>query len=226
VEQLKKALPDLILVMGLSQLIPQHILSLASNGAIGSHPTLLPQARGRAAIPWSILKGLKRSGLTFFFLVEEADAGDVVCQKSWDITEEDTATTLYQKMLETGVALAGELAGYIKQGNIPRTPQPKEAPYWPGRKPEDGKILWSATEKEVYDLIRATTHPYPGAFSYLKGKKIIFWEAKRTGVMTGVRPGEIASVNADGLVIGTKDGSVCTKGMQRKTCRPFCANYL
>lgn len=208
VESLRAVNPDLLLVMGLSQLIAKDVLQLAPGGVIGSHPTLLPQARGRAAIPWSILKGLKQCGLSFFYLVEEVDAGDVVCQKAWEITEDDTADTLYRKMISAGVELAKELSVFIRSGMIPRKPQPQEAEYWPGRKPEDGLIHWDSSEKEIYDLIRATTRPYPGAYSYFSGRKVIFWEAKRNGLKADYRPGQIVSCDDDSLVVAANEGSL------------------
>jgi methionyl-tRNA formyltransferase len=203
---LKKADLDLILIMGLSQILPPEILSMAPQGVVGSHPTLLPQGRGRAAIPWSILKGLKKSGLSFFFLAKEVDAGDIICQSEWEITEQDTAATLYSKMISAGCRLAETLSTHIKKGQIPRMPQPSTGDYWPGRKPQDGLIFWEKSAKEIYDLVRATTHPYPGAFSYLKGKKVFFWEAQFEKGSAQRLPGEIMSLDDHGVRISTSDG--------------------
>ena len=64
IELIKKIKPDLILVLGWSQLLKNEILSIPNITVIGSHPTELPKYRGRAPIPWTILKELKESALT------------------------------------------------------------------------------------------------------------------------------------------------------------------
>ena len=86
-ELIKNIKPDLILVMGWSQLLDEKILELPLIGTIGSHPTELPKYRGRAPIPWSILKNLKKSALTFFWINNGVDNGDLLDQKFFEINE-------------------------------------------------------------------------------------------------------------------------------------------
>ena len=108
--------PDLILVMGWSQIIKNDILSIPSIGIIGSHPTQLPKYRGRAPIPWSILKGLKQSALTFFYMDDGIDDGDILDQQEFQISETDDATSVYSKMTLLGEKMIIENT-YIAVGN-------------------------------------------------------------------------------------------------------------
>jgi methionyl-tRNA formyltransferase len=177
---LQKCSPDVALLFGASQVVKPEVLAIPRLGWIGTHPALLPRNRGRASIPWSILNGDTEGGLSFFMLGEKVDSGDVLVQKQWDIDEQDTATTLYQKMITAGRERVRYILAYFKNDMFPpRFPQDNlRATYTKRRTPEDGCIHWDTmTAAEIHRLIRATTHPYPGAFSYLRGVKVIFWKA-------------------------------------------------
>ena len=144
-EIIKKIKPDLILVMGWSQLLSNDILKIPKLGVIGSHPTELPKYRGRAPIPWSILKGLKESALTFFYVGEGTDDGDILAQQKFRITDSDDATSIYDKITEIGKTMILENLQLIRDGKIKKRKQNSAEfiEYWPKRKPEDGKIIWS-----------------------------------------------------------------------------------
>ena len=86
--------PDYLFVIGWSQIVGPELLALPSRGALGYHPALLPENRGRAAIPWSILSGQDRTGSTLFFLDEGMDSGDIVYQREVPIAADETAASL------------------------------------------------------------------------------------------------------------------------------------
>jgi len=206
---LKKINPDLILVMGWSQLLKAEIIKIPKLGVIGSHPTELPKYRGRAPLPWSIIKNLKESALTFFYIQESIDDGDILDQRKFEITQNDDATSLYQKMTNLGKQMLIDNLLLIEKGEGKRTKQdPKKfIESWPKRIPEDGKINWSKTAKEIHTLIRATTHPYPGAFSFFKNKKFIIWKATLSDEKSeGI--GKIMSINSARVKIGTGKGCI------------------
>ena len=118
IEIIKEIKPDLILVMGWSQLLKNDILKIPKLGVIGSHPTELPKYRGRAPIPWSILKGLKESALTFFYIDEGTDDGDIIDQRKFKITDNDDATSIYNKIIEIGKIMILENLQLIQDGKI------------------------------------------------------------------------------------------------------------
>ena len=112
-------------------------------------------------------------------MVEAPDAGDIVGQKEVAIEFEDTAFTLYQKLCVKAKELLEEVLPLIKKGIAPRVAQNlKQGSYYGGRRPEDGKIDWSWPVMQIYNLVRAVTEPYPGAFTYLpEGEKLFIWWA-------------------------------------------------
>ena len=206
---LRNIKPDLILVMGWSQLLKKEIIEIPKFGVIGSHPTELPKYRGRSPIPWSVLKGLDESALTFFLIEEGVDNGDIVAQRKFKITSEDDATSIYEKIISVGKEMLLETLALIEKGQVKRFKQNPEKfiENWPKRTPEDGKIDWSKSGKEIHTLIRATTYPYPGAFTFFKESKLIIWKALYSNEKSdGV--GKIMDISKEGLKVGTGKGVV------------------
>ena len=80
VEAVKAAEIDWLFIIGWSQIAREPILSAPRMGALGIHPTLLPEGRGRAPIPWAILKGLPRTGVSLFKLDQGVDTGPILDQ--------------------------------------------------------------------------------------------------------------------------------------------------
>jgi methionyl-tRNA formyltransferase len=118
IDLIKKINPDLILVIGWSQLLKKEIIDIPKLGVIGSHPTELPKYRGRAPIPWSIIKELKKSALTFFYIQEGIDNGDIIIQKQFEITDMDDASSLYEKMTSLGKNMLSEILPLLDSGKI------------------------------------------------------------------------------------------------------------
>lgn len=177
---------DWLFIIGWSQIAGTELLGAPRRGALGMHPTLLPEGRGRAAIPWAILKGLSRTGVTLFQLSESVDAGPILAQIEVPISGDETATSLYHRMNEAHRALI-RLAWPLLIGDrvSPRPQDESRATYWSGRKPEDGRILPGMSVAEVERLVRAVTHPYPGAFIEEGGAVVRIW---RGAVAQGTEP--------------------------------------
>lgn len=176
---LKELQIDWLFIIGWSQIAKKDVLETPTHGCIGMHPTLLPVGRGRAAIPWAIIKGLDETGVTMFKLDEGVDTGDIVGQGVIKLDQNTTATELYQKVDDMHIALIAKYWEDIVNNNITLTTQnDADATEWHGRKPEDGEILSSMTIDEADKLVRAVTHPYPGAFYKDEDKTIRIWSAK------------------------------------------------
>lgn len=169
---------DWLFVIGWSQIASKTLIETPNLGVIGAHPTLLPEGRGRAAIPWAILKGLDRTGVTFFKMDEGVDTGLILGQEVIPITKDEDAAVLYEKVNKAHEALIKRIYFELKENKILGEVQDESmATEWPGRKPEDGQLFSTMTLQEADRLIRATTHPYPGAFMMLEHKKLIIWSA-------------------------------------------------
>lgn len=176
-ETLRERGVDWLFIIGWSQIASEETIKSPNLGVIGAHPTLLPEGRGRAAIPWAIIKGLKQTGVTFFKMDLGVDTGEILAQEIIPIEERETATTLYKKVDAAHVSLFLDTLPKLISGNYTLQKQDEsKATYWEGRTPADGEIKRDMSADEIDRLVRATTHPYPGAF-YVKedGEKIIVW---------------------------------------------------
>lgn len=175
-EELKERGIDWLIIIGWSQIASKEVISVPTFGTIGAHPTLLPEGRGRAAIPWAILKGLPQTGVSFFKMDEGVDTGEILGQEMVPIAPNETATVLYEKVNHAHETLIQKIFPLLKQGEIRGTVQDEsKASYWEGRRPEDGQLFPSMNVEEVDRLVRATTRPYPGAFWMDGSKKAIVW---------------------------------------------------
>lgn len=199
--------PDYVLVIGWSQLCSKEFIMIPRKGVIGYHPSLLPENRGRAVIPWTILQQKNETGSTLFWIDEGMDSGDVVAQKSFTISKDETATSLCQKHMECLKKLLIYSVPKMLDDTVPRKPQDQnQATYCAKRTPSDGYIDWNMPAEYVWTLIRALTHPYPGAFTFYNQKKVIIWEADYIGEAPyhGL-PGQIQNKTSEGILIQCGD---------------------
>ncbi len=178
-DEIRSARPDLLFSFYYRSMIGKEILSVPPLGAMNLHGSLLPKFRGRAPVNWVLVKGETETGVTLHFMTEKPDAGDIVGQARVPIAFEDTALTLFGKMEEAAEALLGDLLPRIAAGDIPRRPNEiAKGSYFGGRRPEDGRIDWTRPAVAIYNLVRAVTRPYPGAFSVLAGERLLVWWAR------------------------------------------------
>jgi len=170
---------DWLFIVGWSQIAGPEVLHAPRKGVLGMHPSLLPVGRGRAAIPWAILFGLKETGVTLFKLDEGVDTGPIVDQHPIALGDRPTATWLYNEVDSAHEHLIKKCFTSLRNDSIQLQDQDdNKATVWPGRKPEDGEIDLNGSVYEADRLVRAVTKPYPGAFFYKNGKKTIVWSAQ------------------------------------------------
>ena len=207
--------PDLLWVIGLSQLVPARLIALARSGGVGFHPTMLPEGRGRAPVAWTILLNA-RAAVNLFFLADEADAGDIIVQREVPVLPDDYSEDLIERMNRTLYEVIRELAPAIRSGRLLRTPQDhSRATYYQKRTPADGLIDWTQSTDRVYRLVRAAGRPYPGAFTHHQGRRWTVWRGRPEGEtrpteVQQARCGEILDVSArEGILVRTGDGAFC-----------------
>lgn len=170
--------PDVLLVVGWTQLLKDRLLRIPGIACLGFHASLLPKYRGRAPINWALINGETKTGNTMIVLEPGADEGDIVAQSEIPIEFEDDCRTLYEKVSQTEIDMLARVLPKIRNGRLPRTPQDAAlATVMPKRRPEDGLIDWNKDGRRLYDWVRALTHPYPGAFTWLGGRKLFIWRA-------------------------------------------------
>lgn len=170
---------DWLFIIGWSQIASVELINSPKKGCIGMHPTLLPIGRGRAAIPWAIIKGLDKTGVSMFVLDEGIDTGPILGQYEIPIAAEETSTILYDKVERAHEILMGDVFPKLSDDTYCTTIQDESlATIWVGRKPEDGELNSNMNIEEVDRLVRASTYPYPGAFIVNNGIKRIIWSGK------------------------------------------------
>lgn len=209
-EKIAALKPDLILSVYYRHMIGTKILALPPLGAWNMHGSLLPKYRGRAPINWAVLHGESRIGMTLHRMVKSADAGAVVDQEGVEIGPRDTAEQAFRKVLPCARAVLARQIDALLAGAARETPQDEaQANYFSGRKPEDGRIIWTQTSRQIFNLIRAVTDPYPGAFVDVGAARLMVWWAETDSPAAHGRrgaPGEVLSVAP--LVVATADGAL------------------
>jgi len=198
--------PQIIFSFYYRNMITEDILNIPRLGAFNMHGSLLPRYRGRVPINWAVLHGEKETGVTLHYMVKSADAGDIVDQELIPIFADDTAQDVFSKAVKAArIVLERQIDDLITR-TAPRLKQDEsQATYFGGRTPEDGRIDWTQGVEKIYNLIRAVTHPYPGAFTDVHGKRLFIWWA-RPLKDTGAKPGQVLSVRP--LRIATGSGSL------------------
>jgi methionyl-tRNA formyltransferase len=202
---IKDTRPAYLLVIGWSYLVGGDILSIPAFGGIGMHPSPLPLGRGQAPIPWTIIKGLKRTALSVFFLAAAADAGPVIASHDLDVRENETSASLFYRVGHAHFTAGLELADSIGSGAVTaRVQDEAAATRWPRRRPADGEISGAMTAAEIDALVRALLGPYPRAFAWAAGERVPIRGVERSAPDAG-RPGpdgrrRIPLRCADGLV--------------------------
>jgi methionyl-tRNA formyltransferase len=189
--------PDFIFSFYYRSLLGARVLDCARRGALNMHGSLLPKYRGRAPVNWAILNGELETGATLHYMVDRADAGDIVDQLAVPILEDDDAREVFGKVTAAAeIVLARSLPGLLA-GNAPRRPQPIEpGQYFGRRRPEDGRIDWSQPALKIHNLVRAVAPPFPGAFTELEGRR---WWIHRTRVEAKIiAPAERARLFGEG----------------------------
>ncbi len=178
IRHLSEIAPDLIFSFYYRAMIPKEILDIPGLGAYNIHGALLPKYRGRACVNWAVINGEKETGATLHVMTEFADRGDIITQKAVPINFEDTAHDVFLKVTEASREVLMSSLPSLEKGTAKRHPQDEsKASKFGRRRPEDGEIDWNRSAVEIYNFVRALTHPFPGAFTLWEGKKYFIWKA-------------------------------------------------
>ncbi len=209
---------DMLWVIGLSQMVPEGLIETAREGAVGFHPTMLPEGRGRAPVAWTILSGA-RAAVSLFYLTDQPDAGALIAQREVPVGPDDYSEDLIRRTNEVLADVIAELAPAIRSGRLAGRPQDdRRATYYPKRTPADGRIDWSKSTDEVYRLVRAAGRPYAGAFCYLGESKVVVWRgrpATADEALGDASPGQVIQVQAEkGTLVRTGDGGFWMTDLQ------------
>lgn len=193
--------PDLGFCLGWSQLIKREVLELFPRGVIGFHPAMLPQNKGRHPIIWALALGLSETASSFFMLDDGADTGAVVSQIRVSIQYEDTARTLYDKIMDVAQAQLIALWKQICEGSVCIIDGGcQKENTWRKRNKNDGRIDWRMSSTNIYNLVRALSEPYVGAHFEYDNREYKIWEVRELldDGYENIEPGKVISVLENG----------------------------
>ena len=211
VKWLKKLKPDLILCLGWSNLLKKGVLNIPPYGTIGFHPTKLPLNRGRHPIIWTLALGLRETACTFFYMNQKADAGKIIVQKKIKIYKNDNATTLYKKIIMNSKKLIDNFLPNLKKKNNTNFDyiNLKSSNYWRKRSFLDGEIDWRMSAKNIHNLVKSLSYPYPYAH-FIFNKKVI--KVIKTKIINNnfknIEPGKIIKNKNKKLIVKCGENSI------------------
>ena len=202
--------PDVIFSFYFRELLSAEVLALARQAALNLHGSLLPRYRGRCPVNWVLVHGERETGVTLHHMEARPDRGDIVAQRAVPIADDDTALSLNRKLGEAARLLLRETYPLLAAGRAPRIPQDHaRASYFGGRRPEDGRLQWRQSAQQLYNLVRAVTHPYPGAFTTFRGRSLFVWWARPLDDRQEGFPGEVLEVRkGSGVVVASGSGAL------------------
>ena len=208
-DELRSLSPDLVVMAYVTLFVREEFLNIPTHGTIQYHPSLLPLHRGPSSINWPIIQGSKKTGLSIFWPDNGLDTGPILMQKEVNIEDDDTLGSLYfNKLFPLGVEAMLESVDLVRDGNAPKIVQDEsQATYESWCKKEDVEINWSVPTEETYNLIRGA-NPQPGAWTVHRGQTFKIFDCVKFPGVTG-SPGEILSIDDEGLVVATGDGGIC-----------------
>ncbi|MBX4134910.1 bifunctional UDP-4-amino-4-deoxy-L-arabinose formyltransferase/UDP-glucuronic acid oxidase ArnA [Pseudomonas sp. S5F11] len=214
VERIAKLKPDYLFSFYYRNLLSEALLGTASKGAFNLHGSLLPKYRGRAPANWVLVNGETETGVTLHRMVKRADAGAILAQQKVTIERSDTGLTLHAKLRDAATSLLRDALPQLVAGKLTETAQDdSQASYFGRRTAADGKLEWKKPAEELFNLVRAVTQPYPGAFCAVGEHKLIVWQAEVVKGNHGLAPGRVISVNPLRIACG-EDSLVITFGQR------------
>ena len=218
----KKA--DLFVVTAFGQLLPKEILERPRYGCVNIHASLLPAYRGAAPIQWAIIDGQRISGITTMQMDEGLDTGDILRRYPLELSPEETGGSLFAKLEVLGAEAILDTVKGLESGSIvPEKQGETTTAYAKMLRKEMGNLDFSQDAAYILRLIRGLD-PWPGTFSYLKGKMIKIRKAEHGGDSAGHKPGEVLAADERGLLVQTGDGALRITELQPEGKKPMAAS--
>ncbi len=211
---------DVLFIIGWHRIVPQSILDHAKI-CIGLHTSMLPEDRGSSPINWQLIRGSKKGGVSLFHLTADVDAGNIIDQKEYSIDVNDNVKTVYFKSILASLDLLENNWFDIHNLKPNQIIQNEEKiTFNSRRKPDDGLIDWTKSSINCYNWIRALTFPYPGAFTFWNGKKLLIWKSIISNKKEKEKPGTIIKTEKN-FLISTGDGNLEITLLQAEN-EPLC----
>lgn len=224
-EDLADLRPEMIVVAAFGRILPGEVLSLPPLGCYNVHASLLPCYRGPAPVRWAIINGERKTGITIFRMDEGMDTGDVLAKESLEIDPNETAGMLTERLARLAARMITPVLREVVAGTARFVPQEHDkATVVPILRKGDGLIDWSLDAESIRNRIRGLD-PWPGAFTFWRGKRLRLWEgeASETDADVAARPGEVLSAAGRGVTVQTGGGTLRLRSVQLEGGRRMSA---
>lgn len=210
--------PEIMVVVGYGQIIPQSMIDIAPRGIINVHASLLPKYRGAAPIQWAIVNGDTRTGVTTMQINAGLDTGDILLARETEIGPDETAIELGERLSVMGAELLIEtLDGLFRNVIRPRKQDDALASLAPILKKQDGEIDWKQPAAAIHNRVRGLL-PWPGAHTRFRGQLLHIWRARMAPQGTPPAPGRVVACG-DGRMLELLE--VQLEGRKRMSAEAF-----
>lgn len=203
---LEEQKPDLMVVVAFGQILSQRILDIPPYGCINVHGSLLPRYRGAAPMQWCVIDGEKKTGITTMFMDAGLDTGDMLLKAEFPIGPDTTLEEVHDGLMALGAKVLIDTLEELSAGTLKRIPQTGESNYAPMLTKGTGHIHWQDCAQKIHNLVRGLDS-WPGAYTFLAGKKYKIWRTRCTTEKTEAQPGTILRADKkEGLFVAAGDG--------------------
>lgn len=202
-ETLRDWAPDLGVVAAYGQLIPEETLSLPRLGMINVHASLLPKYRGAAPVQRAVIDGEPETGVTIMRVEKMLDAGPMLAKVKRPIAPDETSDVVQNELSQLGADLLLEVVDRLEAGTQQEERQDATTcSYAPRLTKEEGLIDWTLPATDIHNRVRGF-HPWPHAYTYLNGTRLIVLKTRVVDLPTDAAPGTIVEASGDALHVAT-----------------------
>jgi methionyl-tRNA formyltransferase len=188
--------PDLVVVSSFSRILPAALV--AKSRFINVHYAPLPRCRGMTTANWALINNDTNTGITIHTIEPGMDEGNILVQRLVPIRTTDTVVMLQERMNAAQREVLGDTVQRYLEGYRGEPQREDEATYVCTRVPADGEIDWSRSDRAIGRLVRALVDPFPGAFTFFEGRRLVVWKAKPVECprrFEGRIPGRVVAVS-------------------------------
>jgi methionyl-tRNA formyltransferase len=224
IESLRALTPDLGVVAAYGKLIPEEIITLPRLGMINVHASLLPKYRGAAPVHRAVIDGAAETGVTIMRVEKLLDAGAMLAKVTRPIGPDDTSDMVERDLAERGAELLVRVVDQMVSGRVTEEPQDSTAAtFAPRLTKEEGLIDWTLPASDIHNRVRGL-YPWPHAYTYLHGKRIIVLKARVDEGVTDAAPGTVTGVTHDRIQVAAgHQGRIAIETLQPEGRRPMSA---
>ena len=223
---LKQYQADLYVVAAFGQILSKEILDLPKFGCINIHASLLPKYRGAAPIQWAVIDGEEKTGITIQQMTEGVDPGDILLQKEYTLSKDETGASLFDRLCDLGAEAVVEAMEKIENGTICPIPQKEEdATHAKMLSKAMGEIDFSKEAAVIERLVRGL-NSWPSAYTFYKGKTMKIWKADVHSLSSEQKPGTVIAKDKESFTVACgKDAleilEIQLEGKRRMSVKDF-----